>query len=1017
MFATIARLSYRFRWPVLIAGVILFVVGAVYSGGVFNVLKPGGYDDPGTESYKARQLSIEKFGVGSADLVALYTAEDGLITDPANAAAVAAAAERAVPHESVVLALGAFNTGASQFVSQDGRRTFVVFTLAGEEGEKIDATEELTEVLVAEGPVVTEFGGEIPVFEAFNTTIEKDLRRAELLAFPLTALLLVLIFRSLIAAAVPLILGALGIVLALSLLRIIASTTSISLFALNVVTVLGLGLAIDYSLFILNRYREEVPEWGVEEAIVRAVNTTGRAVAFSGVTLATSLIGLFVFPQVFLRSMAIGGIAVAILAVLIAITVLPALLGVLGGNIERLRIPWFGGGDEAEAQPESGFWHAIAFGVMRRPVLIAVTVIAFLLLLGVPFLRFNPSKQDARALPAGEEARAVSEVLDSEFQPHETTPHFAVVESREEPGAPESIEALFNYNEMLLALPGIARVDSVFGLAPGLSLAEYQGLFAQQSLDADPQLAAGFALFVSENFVRFSLISDFQIDDAEGQRQVADLRAVPPPGDADVLVGGNAADLFDTKESIKSKLPLTLGIIGVATFVVLFLVFGSVTLPLKAMLMNLMSLTASFGAIVFIFQDGRLEGLLNYDSLGTIDVTLPLLMFAIVFGLSMDYEVLMLSRVREEYVRTGDNTLAVARGLEKTGRLITSAAALLVVVIAAFATSDIALMKALGVGMALAVAIDATIVRALLVPATMRLMGHWNWWAPAPLYALWEKIGLGDLEGHGPEAKPSTQPVPAMAIAAPSPATAPFPASPPPPVNPATMVMPASAGQGLAYLVLRNDGAAGQTFELSGERTRVGRAPDNDVVIDDPLASAHHFSIERAGDGKLIVRDEASTNGTAVNGERIDQLAVERDVEISVGATKLDLIVVSPRPATPVQRPASAVGGTVVVPKLGRLSDYLVVLDGAEPGRLYRVQGDSVTIGRDPRNQVVLEDIKVSGFHARLQRGLDGGLIAEDWGSQNGTYLNGELLQDATALQNDDLLHVGDTTLQVKRVS
>jgi RND superfamily putative drug exporter len=308
---------------------------------------------------------------------------------------------------------------------------------------------------------------------------------------------------------------------------------------------------------------------------------------------------------------------------------------------------------------------------------------------------------------------------------------------------------LYDYTQRLAALPGVARVESVFSLVPGLSKQEYEALLSGPASDRNPALSAAIASYVRDGNATLQLVSRDVPDSPVSQSLVGTIRRMPAPAGTSVLIGGSAAQLYDLKQALLDRLPAALGFVAVVMFGVLFLVFGSVTLPLKAMLMNLLSLSASYGAMVWIFQQGRMEGLLRFNSLGTVDATQPILMFAIVFGLSMDYEVLLLSRIREEYVRTGDNTLAVARGLEKTGRLITSAAALLVVVFGAFATSSMVFMKELGVGMTLAIALDATVVRALLVPATMRLMGRWNWWAPRPLLRLWTRAGLGDLEGHG----------------------------------------------------------------------------------------------------------------------------------------------------------------------------------------------------------------------------------------------------------------------------
>ena len=749
MFQAVARFSYRFRWPVLVAFAVLFPVAGVIGGGAFAALKPGGFDDPTAESYAATERLTEELGVGAADLIALYTVPAGTVEDPAVRAVIVAALDRAAQDPAVERVASFYGTGAPQFVSRDRTRTFAVLSLRGDDAEQEAAAHRLEPLLRAER-VQTQFGGFVPTLEAMSHAVERGLQRAEVIAFPITAVLLFVIFGSLVAASVPLVLGALAILLSFATLRVIAGVTDVSVFAINVVTVLGLGLAIDYALFIVNRYREELPHLGVQGAIERAVSTTGRAVAFSGVTVAASLVGLFVFPQMFLRSMALGGIAVALLTVIINLTLLPALLAVLGRHIDAVRLPWAPRRVRASEVTEHGFWHRIAFGVMRRPVAIAAAVVAFLLVLGLPFLGIRASVPDARLLGADVEARQVSDVLKSEFLPNQDTPHELAVRTAGDVLTPENVGALHDYTERIAALPGVMRVESIFSIVPGQTREAYLALYSRPAAAQDPRLVAGLAAYVRGDLARVAVVSAREFDAPETQSQVEALRDLPAPPGARVLVGGNAADLVDLKDSIRTRAPLMVLVIGAVMFVVLFLVFGSVTLPLKAMAMNLLSLTASFGAMVWIFQDGRFEGLLRYESLGSVNATQPLLMFAIAFGLSMDYEVLLLSRIREEYQRTGDNTLAVARGLEKTGRLITSAAALLVVVFLAFATSPMVFMKEVGIGTALAVALDATVVRGLLVPAAMKLMGRWNWWSPRPLARLWERVGLGDLEGHGP---------------------------------------------------------------------------------------------------------------------------------------------------------------------------------------------------------------------------------------------------------------------------
>ena len=466
MFQAVARFSYQYRWPVLIAFVILFPVAGIIGGGAFAALKPGGFDDPTAQSYAAIERLAEELQVGAADLIVLYTVPTGTVEDPAVRTAIVAGLDRAAQHPSVERVTSVYSTGAPQFVSRDRTRTFAVLSLRGDDAEKEAAAHRLEPLLRADG-VQTQFGGFVPTFTEMSHAVEQGLQRAEVIAFPITAVLLFIIFGSLVAAGVPLVLGALAILLSFATLRIIAGVTDVSVFAINVVTVLGLGLAIDYALFIVNRYREELPQLGVQGAIERAISTTGRAVAFSGVTVAASLIGLFVFPQMFLRSMALGGIAVALLTVIINLTLLPALLAVLGRRIDAVRLPWAARRVPASEAAEHGFWHRIAYGVMRRPVVVAVAVVVFLLVLGLPFLNIRASVPDARLLGADVEARQVSNILTTEFLPNQDTPHDLAVRTAGDALTPETIGALYDYTQRIAAVPGVVRVDGIFSIVPG----------------------------------------------------------------------------------------------------------------------------------------------------------------------------------------------------------------------------------------------------------------------------------------------------------------------------------------------------------------------------------------------------------------------------------------------------------------------------------------------------------------------------------------------------------------------
>lgn len=719
---------------------ILAPIALVLSASVLPMLKAGGFEDPGRESWQAFEVIQREFGSGTGDILALYTAETGTVDDVAVMAGIQTVTSRLEDDPGVGTVQSVYNTDATHFVSRDRTRTFLVVDLLGDEHGKTEAFLRLQPDFEVE-ELTLEFGGLIPTNHSVFETIRRDLTRAEMLAFPLTALVVFLIFGSPASVGILLAAGGCSILFAFAALRIIVTTSDVSVFAINTIMLLGLGLAVDYSLFLVNRFREELPALGVEGAIQRTMETTGRAIAFSGITVAASLCGLFVFEQMVLRSLALGGIVVALGTVMLALTLVPALLAVVGKRIDDWRISFSLLGESTKLQ--QNLWHRTALAVMQRPLVVAVLVAALLLSLAQPFSRFTGTIVDWRTLPAEAPVRVTNEALDAEFTPNQGTPHLVLVTVPGDALASDNLRRLGALTERMSRIPGITRVDSPFTFMPDMSIDEAIDILN----DRDPgnvRLDALLAAFVKGSWMRLSLVSAQPFDHEVSLEQVRELRAMSTAG-MQVQVAGYAAALIDLKAAIREKTPLMISIVMGVMFIILFVAFGSVTLPVKALLMNSLSLTASFGAIVWIFQDGRFQTLLDYSSLGFSDITLPLVMFATVFGLSMDYEVVLLSRVREEYARCGDNTMAVAVGLGRTGRLITSAGVLFFVVVAAFATSQLVFMKALGVGMALAILLDITIVRALLVPATMRLMGRWNWYAPAALRRLWNSSGVGDL--------------------------------------------------------------------------------------------------------------------------------------------------------------------------------------------------------------------------------------------------------------------------------
>jgi putative drug exporter of the RND superfamily len=552
----------------------------------------------------------------------------------------------------------------------------------------------------------------VPYMHDLDRILEHDLLRAELVSLPLAILVLLFVFRTAMAATLPVGVGALAVVGGIAIVTALSHVAEIAQYTINVCSLIGTGVAIDYSLFIVSRYREELATGcGVRDALVRAMGTAGRVVGFSGVAVATGLSGLLFFEGSYLFAMGVGGVIVVALGVVFALTFLPALLAVLGPRIDAGRLPG--------RQPRTvGFWHRTAVGVMRRPLVVLLPTLALLLLMGIPFLHLRLAAADVRVLPDDVEARRGVELLRAHF-PDQAANRIAVAvrfpSSPMMPGRPAAIRAL---EARIAALPSVRAVDGP---------------------STDPTIAMG------DDAIVLYAITDSHPESDEARAIVRTLRVDRQVGDGTLLVGGNTANDVDVTSYVVSRAPKAVAVVVGATLIVVFLLLGSVVLPLKAVAMNFVSIAGSFGALVWVFQDGHLfvrEG-------RPVEPSLPIVLFCVIFGLSMDYEVLMLSRIKEAYERTGDNTFAVAEGLEKTAGLITSAAAIMVVVFSAFALAKVVLIRSTGFGMALAVAMDATLVRILLVPATMRLFGHLNWWAPAWALRLRAALGLGhDHEQH-----------------------------------------------------------------------------------------------------------------------------------------------------------------------------------------------------------------------------------------------------------------------------
>jgi putative drug exporter of the RND superfamily len=700
MFTQLGRLAVRRRRLVLSLTVLFVLAAGAAGAGVFGALEDEGFDDPGSESYRASRFLEEQLGADEPEIVMLVEVVDpgADVDDPVVASAGAELTAALGSEPGVDSAVSYWSLGsAPQLRSADGSSGLVVVDVDGDD----DAVERISDRYAGtRGPISVGMGGTEAVDLAIEEQLGSDLARAESLAIPATLVLLVLVFGGVVAASLPLAMALVSVTGTLLALFAISLFTDVSIYSINLTTALGLGLAIDYSLFVVSRFREELAAGrSSDDAVVRTVETAGRTVAFSALTVAASLSALLVFPLYFLRSFAYSGIAVVLSAAAGALLSLPALLAVLGPRVNALSFR-----RSRKPAGDRGFWPRLAGAVMRRPLPVATGVVVVLVVLGTPFLRLNPGLPSYQSLPESNEARRVTEALATEFDGNRSEQFAVVLPGTDADGA--DAEAVARFADQVRAVDGVAdvTVDSA---------------------------GAGSWLTVVPSVV---LRSD------EGENLVADLRDLDAP--FEFGVEGAAAELVDTTDAIYDRLPLALAIIGVATFVLLFAVFGSLLVPAKAIVLNLVSLTATFGAMVWIFQEGHLSGLLDFTPTGQLDVAMPILMFCIAFGLSMDYEVFLLSRIKEEHDRTGDNAGAVAVGLAKTGRLITAAALVLAVTFLAFVTSGMSFMKLMGLGLALAIVVDATVVRALLVPAFMRLAGEANWWAPAPLRRLHRRWGF-----------------------------------------------------------------------------------------------------------------------------------------------------------------------------------------------------------------------------------------------------------------------------------
>ena len=734
-FDPLGRFIVRRAWWVVGAWAALLLVAIPFAPQVPGQLSAGGFILDDLESARAKAVLGRELGLPPSALVIVFSSPTLQAGTP-DFEIAAAAAIRDVPTAPHVARLVSHRLSPSQ-VSADRHTAYDIVFLDLAPDDSPDALPILRERLRDAPGLKVELAGGPAFYGDVQSVSEADLRRSEVISLPLAALALLLVFGSVVAAGVPLVVGGAAVIVALAAIFVVASLTPMSIFVLNLATLLGLGLGVDYSLLMTSRFREELalrPDGPdrVANAVRVTVSTAGRAVFFSGVTVLLGLLGLVLFEFMILRSVGIAGAIVVGLAVVAALTLQPALLMLLGPRIDRFAIR-----KVAPRPSADGPWARLARQVMRHPIAVLVPTLGLLLLLGSPFLHVRFNAPDASILPPEVPSRAAFDRLRAEFGDGEFAPLVIAIRTTGNATDPGNVAALYDYSRRLTGDARITRVEGLVDVDRRLTLQQYQLLYADPKGPRDRYVQTALAATTRGDLTAFTIYTPFGPNRDEGKALVASLRSATGPLVAPlgmtVLVGGGAADVTDVVDRVRADFPRTALFIIVSTYLVLFMLLRSVILPAKALVMNTLSIIASFGALVWIFQDGNLSALLGFQPVGFVETTQPVILFCVLFGLSMDYEVFLLSRMKEVWDRTGDNTEAIAGGLERSGRIVTSAALIVVLVAGSFAFADIVLIKALGVGMAIAVALDATVVRALLVPATMRLLGRWNWWMPAIL--------------------------------------------------------------------------------------------------------------------------------------------------------------------------------------------------------------------------------------------------------------------------------------------
>ena len=797
IFNALGHIIYRYRWLVVLAWGALLIAGAFFAPNVSDRLK-GGFGSANSEAEQVQDIMIEEFGVSPNSLTIVFEGGGLLAENSQFQETEDRALDEVRELEEVENVIGYSETNDYRFVSEDGGESYALVNFNTPYDDAQDLVDEVREKVRTE-ELTTYVTGAPAVYMDITEASNEDIRQAEKYAFPLALVILIVAFGSLVAAGIPVLIGGAGVVVTLSVLYFLAGFYDMSVFALTISTMLGLGLGIDYALFAVSRFREELENGRpVSEAVPRTVETAGRSIFFSGTAVLIGLTGLLFFPYMFMRSIGVAGALVVLFSVASALTLLPAVLAILGPKVNALSVRR----RRASGTVGAGFWTRSAELVMRHPVSVLLVVGVMLLVLLYPVTHMKVGVPEASVLPEEYESRQGNDILRESFDYASLTPIYAVATLPDDPLSAEGLGEIQSLGKRIEETEGIDHVESIYTIG-----IEAVGRLAQARLEAEAEAATGIDEAVEEQLAslreqygsvppgaeeqiraeaeaRVSEELDAQVpelpdgvsDDGtatpegvanflnlpearnseelenalrnyttgeraiiqavtenspyteEARDAVGKVRALEPPADTSLLVGGLPAGQRDFISNLYGNAPYAVAFVLGVTYLVLFLTFRSVFIPLKAVIVNILSLTASFGAMVFVFQDGHLSGLLGFTPLGFVEATVPILMFCTIFGVSMDYEVFLLSRIRESYEHGESNAASVSKGLVATAGIITSAAAIIVVVTGAFAFTGITTTKAIGLGLAVAVFVDATIIRVLLVPATMRILGDWNWW-------------------------------------------------------------------------------------------------------------------------------------------------------------------------------------------------------------------------------------------------------------------------------------------------